>query len=53
MQVVIDIDEKDYNDIINDNPRNLNLYERMIKNGIVIKDIIIFKKTDVLELREE
>lgn len=33
MQIVITIDDKDYNDIITDSPRNLNHYERLIVNG--------------------
>lgn len=33
MQIIITIDDKDYNDIMTDSLRNLNHYERLIKNG--------------------
>ena len=33
MKLVIEISEKDYNDIMTDLPRNLNHYERLIANG--------------------
>jgi len=36
MQIVITIDDKDYNDIITDSPRNLNHYERLIVNGTLL-----------------
>lgn len=33
MKLIIEISEKDYNDIMTDSPRNLNHYERLILNG--------------------
>lgn len=37
-KVIIDIPDVDYKDIVNDNPRNLNVYERMIKRGLKLPD---------------
>lgn len=33
MKVLIEVDDKDYADIMSDSERNLNHYERLIKNG--------------------
>ena len=33
MKVLIEIDDKDYADIMSDSERNLNHYERLIKKG--------------------
>lgn len=33
MKVLIEIDDKDYADIMSDSERNLNHYERLIKRG--------------------
>lgn len=37
-KVLIEISDVDYKDIITDNPKNLNVYERMIKRGIKLPD---------------
>lgn len=34
MKVLIEIDDKDYADIMSDSERNLNHYERLIKRGV-------------------
>lgn len=34
MKVLIEIDDKDYADIMSDSERNLNHYERLIKKGV-------------------
>lgn len=34
MKVLIEIDDRDYTDIMSDSERNLNHYERLIKKGV-------------------
>ena len=34
MKLLIEIDDKDYADIMSDSERNLNHYERLIKKGV-------------------
>ena len=56
MKLIIDIDKKDYNSIISDkliSPRNLNVYERIIANGIPLSEELENILAEDAELSEQ